>query len=144
MKVTWRSATAGVVAAGALLAVAGCSSVPSAEVGECVDVEMEDGLVAGFDVKDCDEEHDAEAFYVAELPEGDYPGSAAFQQVAVDECLPAFEEYTGAAYGVDPDLDIQWVEPTRDSWDNNDRNLTCFVVQADGSTSTGSVRGSGA
>lgn len=134
--------TLGALAAGALLTVAGCTSVPTAEIGDCVDLDLEGSELRGFESRECDEPHEAEVVFVFDMPEGDYPADDVFAEQLDAQCIPAFEEYTGREYWTDEELSIFPVFPSPESWeDADDRSVTCLVARMDSELLTESVRG---
>lgn len=72
----------------------------------------------------------------------DFPGEAAVDGYATDECLRRFEEYVGVAYEASA-LDVVFVAPGEDGWEDGDRRVACVVYHTDFAPLTGSVRGAG-
>jgi Septum formation len=101
--------------------------------GTCLD---EDGLPT-----DCAAAHDAEVFAVVSLPEGAWPGQEALETAADEACGSEFEAYVGASYE-ESALYYGYYTPLQDDWTTGDREVLCFVYDAEGPL-TGSVRGSG-
>ena len=70
-------------------------------------------------------------------------GANVIENAAADGCLTRFHPFVGLAYEYS-ELEIFWLEPTEESWDEiDDREITCMVVALDGTKLTGSMRGSG-
>lgn len=91
----------------------------------------------------CTEAHDAEVFHNAEYTEnGNYPITLRFSSFASDSCTPAFETYVGEAFEDNEDLDIGYFYPTSDSWDENDRTVTCYAYRIDKAKLMQSVKAS--
>jgi hypothetical protein len=92
---------------------------------------------------DCTEAHDAEVFHNVEYS-GDassYPISLTFDGFASDTCTPVFATYVGEALE-DSDLTFGYFYPTRDSWNDGDRTVTCYAFRVDEAKLTQSVRAS--
>lgn len=132
---------AGMTAVAALAVLTGCSgSAPSAEVGECIDIQEEDGnTVSGFDSKECDEPHDGEVVHVFDLDGDSLPSNSEIMQRIEEECLPAIDEYIGGDFLTDPDLDMYFVTPSEDTWGSS-QAVHCIAVSLDGEPLTESVR----
>lgn len=109
-------------------------------VGDCI--ELPDASVEEFTTLlgvPCGDPHDAEVHHVYELADGDFPDDDTLFASVEDECLPAFDEYTGASFDESPELSIGWFAPTREAWDAGDRLINCYVYRTDESSLTGSV-----
>jgi hypothetical protein len=112
-----------------------CYDDPALEADDWVEVE---------DVRlvPCDEPHDNEAFHRFSLPAGDFPTDDALDTAFEETCIPAFEDFVGRSYE-DSELDIAYLAPTADSWDEGDRDIVCSVYAMDLSKLRGSMEGSG-
>ncbi|MFZ3467562.1 septum formation family protein [Streptomyces sp. 4.24] len=90
----------------------------------------------------CDEPHKAEVYAVFTLPEGPFPGPKKIVALATEKCTTttALTDYVGDAELPDT-LRIYFYGPHPSAWAFGDRDITCFVGDASGS-STGSVRAS--
>jgi hypothetical protein len=115
-------------------------------VGDCYDdpaVEGDDWVeVEDVRLVPCDEPHDNEAFHRFSLHGGDYPTDDAFDASFEETCIPAFEDFVGRSYE-DSELDIAYLAPTADGWDEGDREVVCSVYTMDLSKLRGSMEGSG-
>jgi len=69
-----------------------------------------------------------------------YPGMQAFLDFANAPCLEAFESYVGISFELS-DLDMIVLTPTDATWIKGHRTIACVVYTLDGSTLTGSIRG---
>lgn len=123
-----------IAVATALVAVAcgGGSSVFALEVGDCFDDpgDPEVQEIATVDTVSCDEPHDNEVYANLTMPDGPYPGDDRVADWATKNCLRAFEGYVGIPYE-DSRLDIGWLTPTQDSWENaDDRTVACILFDA--------------
>ncbi|UUU41539.1 septum formation family protein [Streptomyces sp. NBC_00162] len=88
----------------------------------------------------CDEPHEAEVYAVFPLPDGPYPGVKKIVSIGNEKCTAtkALTDYVGDAELPDT-LNIYFYGPHATSWALDDRDITCFLGYASG-TSTGSFR----
>lgn len=110
-------------------------------LGDCISSFNAEEQIEELTVIPCEEEHDQEVFAVFEVPEGDgsFPGSEAFQTQVESDCIAEFATFVGMDYN-ESALDIQWLEPTEESWDQGDRELVCTVYDPAGPV-TGTLEG---
>ena len=136
--------TTTLVLAGCMLIVAACGSgnVFSLEIGQCFDDPSESDEVADVPIIECSEPHVNEVFYLFDLADGTYPGLSSVQTSADDGCLAQFESYVGRDYQTS-ELGYWALYPTSASWDQDDREIVCVLVDYNGATLTGSMRNSG-
>lgn len=116
------------------LAPGDCGDVPEVTVGGALDP-------ATFTPVDCARPHDVEIAAVFDFPGGDdlrFPGRAAVDGYAYEECLTRFEDYVGAPYETST-LDYFIVAPDADGWADGDRRIACVVYETDFRPLTGSV-----
>jgi len=113
-------------------------------VGECIDDVQIQNLLDGLDyaTTSCDAPHDNEVYYIAEYPEGPYPGEAAIEADISDACFVAFEPYVGRDYESSA-LDYVYIWPAEDRWDAGLRSGECLVFDYEGTPLTGSAYQSG-
>lgn len=120
----------GVLASGALLLTAGlaaCSSVATAEVGTCTNLDDLSGEITEIPAVDCESSHDAEVYHVAALDDGDYPGDDEIEQTSDQLCYDAFEPYVGAAYE-ESELEYWVIPPNEETWTKaDDREVICVA-----------------
>lgn len=117
-------------------------------VGDCFDepnldelATEDEGVASGaVDVVPCAESHRAEVFHRIKVSGDDFPGDAAIERQTA-ECLPAFKEYVGKAYGRST-LEVAIYYPTSSSWRFGDRTILCNLTKRDLSDITGSLRNS--
>jgi len=134
--------------AGAGLLVGGCSllAAPSAEVGDCLDIDVNSAQVDTLEGFDCSTEHDVEVYAKSNLSiDGDYDQTAV-DAATVEVCRDAFVGYVGVEYEASI-YEVFYLFPDADGWETGDREALCFVYPPDTSTggalrSTGSVKGS--
>ncbi len=139
-----RARLIGLAAALALVApLTACSdtSVMHMQVGQCI-LLPEEKTATTVETTNCTSEHDAEVFYMTSVDDGDFPGEAALNNAAEKVCISNFKDYVGSHY-VTSTLDATWMLPTKDSWAQNDRSITCLARPLDHSKLTKSVKDSG-
>jgi hypothetical protein len=105
------------------------------EVGECVIVEPEPGVF--LRQIPCTQGHDGEAFATFDLPAGEYPGDMAADDLADAGCASRLSAYSTRA-ATDAGLTTVLLRPTRSSWGDGDRRVTC--VARSRTFSTGTIR----
>lgn len=112
-------------------------------VGDCFD-EPETGTETVKDIqhRPCNELHDAEVVYVGNYePASDtYPTQDQFDDFIADRCTGAFNVYTGLDYNATLDLGVKPFWPTSEGWGDGDREITCYLVKADGSQLNASLK----
>jgi len=139
-----RARLIGLAATLALVApLTACSdtSVMHMQVGQCI-LLPEEKTATTVETTNCTSEHDAEVFYMTSVDDGDFPGEAALNNAAEKVCISNFKDYVGSHY-VTSTLDATWMLPTKDSWAQNDRSITCLARLLDHSKLTKSVKDSG-
>jgi len=120
----------------------GKASVFELEIGDCLYSEL--GVVADevleIPLVPCTEEHTHEVFFEVEHPEGPYPGSAAIELFAEQQCVGAFYDYVGVELS-ESVYYFTYLFPSVSTWnDEKDREIVCFVVARD-QLLTASVQG---
>jgi hypothetical protein len=129
----------------AMAALASCAvSAPTAAEGECLDISVDASTVTSLEGFDCAQEHDAEVYFVGAVE------AQSFEPVAVAEeaaalCRREFTEFIGVSYE-ESELDIYYLYPQADSWENGDREVICAVYTPNPDTgrvtrTTGSLEG---
>ena len=136
-----------------VLVLASCSSASSESVfelrpGDCFDDVIEDDKYVeesgSLPMVDCDEPHDNEAFAAFDVEGNGYPGLDALDDEAIARCVPLFEGYVGSSYEDTTRLEIMWLAPTSESWDDGDREIVCVLYDSEIKKMTGSMSKSGA
>ena len=130
----------------ALLATAcGGDSVFSLEVGDCFDDPSSYATeVETVDKVSCSESHDNEVYAVGDHPAGgdaSYSGAETLDAYSFGYCLSEFESYVGIPYE-DSRLDLAYFYPTREGWEDDDREVACFLYDYNLAKLTGSMKGS--
>jgi hypothetical protein len=123
-----------------LLGLAACSDpeVPTAEVGDCIE-SLSAGSVTEIPTVDCDEPHQAQVIGTFDHEGDDFPGTAAIEATAVEECTEAFEEFVGAPF-LETSLSPSSLNPTEETWNEaDDRETICLATRDDGEDLTESI-----
>ncbi|MFJ8072445.1 DUF4190 domain-containing protein [Streptomyces sp. NPDC096176] len=104
-----------------------------------------EGGEAAFSVSivPCGEPHEAEAYAVFDLEDGPYPGADEVVSIAEEKCAGTLlTDYVGDNPKLAESLEVYYYHPQSSGWAFGDREVTCFLGDASGS-STGSVRATG-
>jgi len=139
-----RQSTFAVVLGGMLLAVVACDQLPGSAadlaVGDCFNEPAATDDITEVQRRPCAEAHDAEVFAVLTWDRDTYPIDLSLDSFIDEQCLPIFESFTGTAFDSQTDLTVGWFYPSRSSWDDGDREITCYLVRPDGEDLVGSRR----
>jgi hypothetical protein len=114
----------------------------SIKVGDCLNDASVNGEVSTVPIVDCSQPHDSEAYFAANIPDGDFPGDDTVQQDAEGICGPAFTDFVGAPYQEGSGYDYSYYTPTSDSWAAGDREVMCVAFDPSGTQVTGTLKGS--
>ncbi len=112
-------------------------------VGDCFDEPADMNDVRDVQHRPCTDAHDAEVFAVLTHPAASgaaYPTEDGFIDFILDECVPAFDSYTGTAFDTHLELDIGYFIPVADGWRGGDRGVVCYAYPVSGQKLTASVR----
>ena len=114
-------------------------------VGDCFD----DAIVneGEYEVSDvpgvpCSEPHDNETYAVFDLTVGSFPEGDAMGELAYASCYERFEPFVGRDYETST-LDINMMYPSRESWQQDDREVICAVYDVEANKLIGSANGRG-
>lgn len=127
--------------------VSGCAAgAPTARVGECLDIDIDQRTVTELARIACENEHDAEVYFVGHA-DGESFDPIALAEEAKSMCQEAFADFVGTSYA-ESLLDIYYLYPQADSWANGDREVICAVYEPDRDTGrtirhSGTLAGSG-
>ncbi len=123
------------------------TSVFSVGPGQCFKAQSEvKAQISHLDRVDCSAQHGMESYAVLEFqaPDGvaieGYPGDDALTKFADGACADEFGKYVGVIY-LDSSLFYTYLVPSARSWEDDDRNVVCFVVGS-GEQLRGSAKGS--
>lgn len=105
--------------------------------GDCVRIPalVDEGTVGAFDLKGvpCADEHNAQALFVVNFPDSDYPGKTGLERQSALACGPKY-----AAENVQP-TNRYFLYPTEDRWNQTDGHRSiCFITNG-GEPMTGSA-----
>lgn len=112
-------------------------------VGDCFNTDTSADVVSDVGAVPCTDPHDSEAFYLINYPAGndeDFPVQADLDSFSDDQCVTQFESYVGVPYA-DSKYYVSYLQPTAESWEQDDREVVCLVVGEDGEKLTDSVKG---
>jgi hypothetical protein len=119
-------------------------SAEDLRVGDCFDVPTEE-TIRSIQHQPCTESHDGEAYVVGNAEGDSFPVVFGFDDWAEEHCLgEAFEAYVGAPFETRTDIDVAYLAPTQESWNDGDREITCYLTPADGQKVTSSYRAAAA
>jgi hypothetical protein len=108
--------------------------------GDCWDDPPLDQVVDSVAAVPCTQPHDAEVYAVYDLDLPVFPGDDEVGTAAESGCIGRFAEFAGVEYAASR-LEVVYLNPTQESWDEeDDRSVVCSVSDPDGPTS-GSLRG---
>ncbi len=113
-------------------------------VGECFDLPAGAAeTVDDVQHHPCTDAHFAEVVFVGDYSPsgGTYPTEDAFQQFFVDQCVPAYNTYTGSDILTSSDMDMGFFYPTSDGWGKGDKKVTCYAYKTpEGTTMNASIK----
>lgn len=109
------------------------------DVGDCLATDPSGEVVSEVPTVDCEEPHTSEAFHSTTIDADELPSQADVEQLVEDECLAEFESFVGMPYEQSA-LEVLWLSPTADSWEQGDHEVVCLVTDPAGQT-TGSLEG---
>ncbi len=127
---------------GTAVLTAACSAgnVFELEVGQCFNDPDDFEVVSNVEMLDCSEPHDNEVYYLYDMTQDDFPGAAAVQDLVQIECIAKFDSYVGSEY-LTSSLDIGAFFPTNETWDQDDREVICFLYDREFNQLTGPAQG---
>jgi Domain of unknown function (DUF4190)/Septum formation len=116
------------------------------KVGDCVNVSSltDDSTVKDVPVTKCAELHDGEVYATGKLDPAKsrkYPGTEVAKGEARERCIADFKGYVGSDLD-DSEFDVYYLASNDVAWKTTRGSFLC-VLQADGPSLTGSMRGSG-
>lgn len=114
------------------------------KVGECFNDEENDDEVDSLPMRDCNEPHDNEAYFIFNLEDTPtMPSEEVKDEMAETRCEAEFTKFIGIEYA-DSVYDYGTLTPTQSTWDDGDREVVCFLYHSDGDKMTTSMKGAGA
>jgi hypothetical protein len=118
----------------------GALGVFSLQVGDCVnDLDFDADLISEGVGVPCSDPHVYEVYYETFFEGLDLEN---IKLKADEACESGFESYVGVPFE-ESELYYSVLYPSAESYEDGDREVTCLLVTEDGSTLTGSMKGSG-
>lgn len=112
--------------------------LPEVRPGDCLQSVENASYVASMAALPCRDLHTTQAYAVFDIERsGDYPG-ARIEDLASEGCLASWQDAIGTAYADDTELELQYLSPSRDGWEDGDRSVICLIERLDGSPMVGS------
>ena len=101
----------------------------SVKVGDCINLPVDGEELFSFDAVACDQPHNAQAFEVFNVVGfgEEFPGEDPILEQADETCLDEFSSFVGIAYA-DSRYYYTPVFPTAESWEQDDREVICFLI----------------
>ena len=112
-------------------------SVNDLRIGDCLKSVRESSTLATLPAVPCSQPHQGEVFGEFDLTGSSYPGEAAIDSAAQDQCDAKLTSYA-AAKNVDEVQDLYYIYPRESDWRRGSRKVTCVAVHAN---RTGSLKG---
>jgi Domain of unknown function (DUF4190)/Septum formation len=119
------------------------SDQPVVDIGELGQGECFDETETDFEViaQPCDTAHDGEVFATLVLAPRAYPGDRAVRDEAEAACDREFKRYVGVDVHAS-ELESDFVYPSRDMWEDGERDVICLAYGPDGETLDRTVKDS--
>jgi hypothetical protein len=132
------------LAVAALVLTACSGAAPTAQVGECLDLNVDAAEVSELKGFDCETEHDVEVYFVGDSTQSDFDLEAVITE-AQEICIREFESFVGIALE-ESTLDVYYLYPQSEGWAAGDREIICAVYTPNWDTgevtrTTGSLKG---
>ena len=117
-------------------------SVFDMRVGDCFDNDSGKSEFAEVEGIPCADPHDNEVYAVFDMDLVSYPDDEEMLYLANLACLERFQDFVGREYESSV-LDFFAIYPTRESFAQQDREVTCSVYHMEGDKLIGTMVGSG-
>jgi hypothetical protein len=105
----------------------GTENIFEVKVGDCTKEELKEEATE-IALVPCTEPHTHEAYFAVDYVGDAYPGSAALEVFAEQQCVGAFAGYVGVELA-QSNLYFTYIYPSVTTWQSkNDRQVVCFVV----------------
>lgn len=112
----------------------------SLNVGDCF-LDLPVGDVSSITATPCAEDHGYEIYHLFDVDLPDFDSTAVETQGG-EGCLAAFDGYMGVSYA-DSFYDFTFLQPTSQSWEQDDREIVCFATPYNGGTTKGTAKDAG-
>lgn len=109
------------------------------KVGDCF-VIPDGTTVQTVEKHPCTESHNGEVVFVGDYTGDSFPISISLEGFVRDNCVPASETYIGRTLDSEPVLSLGYFSPTRDSWDNGNKSISCYLSLPDEAMTTESFK----
>ena len=109
------------------------------DIGDCLADFQDATELDTIEASPCSEPHSDEIFASGSIPDGAFPGMDIVEATAQKLCIAQFDEFVGKSYE-DSVLDVGFLTPTEQSWNDGDRAVLCTVYDPAEEIS-GSLRG---
>jgi Septum formation len=111
-------------------------------VGDCFDEPAEATEVKDVQHHPCTEPHTSEVVFVGDIGGGNdaYPTETQFLDFVRDQCVPAFNTYTGLDFDTDTTLDMGYFYPLEEGWKSGDQEMICYVIRLDKTPTSQSIK----
>ncbi|WP_158247601.1 septum formation family protein [Actinomyces qiguomingii] len=125
------------------------SSTPPATASATADASEgteSDGTVASATLVDCASPHLYEVYAEGTISADGFPVGYVMEQYVADICYDAFESYVGISYNdaySQGRYAVTSLRPTKATWQQGDRAVSCILTSVDGSELTGTARNAG-
>ena len=107
----------------------GSRAVTDIGVGECFDLpDANEQEIDDLTQRECTEPHEYEMFYVADMPDGDFPSDDEVFAWIETNCLPAFADYVGMDYQSSV-LSLFPITSTEATWNDGDHSVQCALYE---------------
>lgn len=110
------------------------------DIGDCIaDALSTNGDVTTFESAECNKPHDGEVYTLIKLTGGDdakYPGTDFVNGKGQRGCRARLRRQATVEAFRDPQLGFKFVYPTRLSWADGDREITCLATYKEPRTET--------
>jgi hypothetical protein len=105
----------------------GSRAVTDIGVGECFDLpDANEQEIDDLTQRECTEPHEYEMFYVADMPDGEFPSDDETLAWIEANCLPAFADYVGVDYQTS-ELSLFPITSTEATWNDGDHSVQCAL-----------------
>jgi hypothetical protein len=96
------------------------------KVGDCITEVPTTTRVMTLPTVDCTQQHGGEVYAVLTMPDGSYPGATAIDEWQ-NKCPEELQSFSPAAMA-DDSVGVFVLYPTKETWDQGDRAVTCIAT----------------
>lgn len=103
------------------------ASIADIEANDCIVLPALRGEEDADHRVNCEDSHDLESIGIVVLDDETFPGDAALERRGARQCRgPEFREWVGIPLK-DSELEVTWVAPDEDDWEDGERIIFCFA-----------------